>query len=170
MAFPTISEAQALAEAMSGIYPTSQILLGQITGEDYIRNLALHFYEELVCDYRLEPNCLNAVMALGYYEFHKQKAPHKPVPIQLVLPIFPAPPGLNPVYDDKITIFVWPDGSWVRKSEYNEVEYSFKGDDYAVMYLPMELNESSIDIMAHEFADDPSIKWRVEMYPFITKG
>ena len=67
MVFPTISEAQALAEAMSGIYPTSQILLGQITGEDYIRNLALHFYEELVCDYRLEPNCLNAVMALASF-------------------------------------------------------------------------------------------------------
>lgn len=35
--------------------------------------------------------------------------------------------------NDPEDIFVWPDGSFMLRSEYSEEEYRYKGDDYKTL-------------------------------------
>lgn len=43
-----------------------------------------------------------------------------------------------------ITIYYWPDGTWCYASEYSEVTYSFKGDDFGKMEVPDDWCDDSI--------------------------
>lgn len=36
---------------------------------------------------------------------------------------------------DQLDIFVWPDGSWCYRFEYSSDDFSWKSDDFCVIYL-----------------------------------
>lgn len=36
---------------------------------------------------------------------------------------------------NKEQIYYWPDGSWLTRAEYNEVEHQYKGQDYGIMFV-----------------------------------
>lgn len=44
---------------------------------------------------------------------------------------------------DTITYFVWPCGTYVEASEYNETEWAFMGDDYATTHINADIDECS---------------------------
>lgn len=67
-----MTEEEILEKSCAGVYPTTQIVTGEITIEEFIKSIALYFYEEMVCDYRLEPKALRYILQLGQIEFKKQ--------------------------------------------------------------------------------------------------
>lgn len=48
------------------------------------------------------------------------------------------------------TIYVWPDGSWMRASTYNETIHAYKGDDYIEHELSEELTDDDIEDLVEE--------------------
>lgn len=52
--------------------------------------------------------------------------------------------------DDKATVYVWPDGSWMRADTYNETVHAYKGDDYYIHYVPIELTDDDIEELVEE--------------------
>ncbi|EJT0117264.1 hypothetical protein NVX19_003515 [Salmonella enterica] len=36
---------------------------------------------------------------------------------------------------DQLDIFVWPEGSWCYRFEYSSDDFSWKSDDFCVIYL-----------------------------------
>lgn len=51
--------------------------------------------------------------------------------------------------DDKLKIYVWPDGSWESEEEIDDMDWyltsSGKSDDYAEYKVPLELEAEDID-------------------------
>lgn len=46
---------------------------------------------------------------------------------------------------EMIKVYVWPDNSWVRASEYEEILYQWAGDDYRTVYFPDTATDEDID-------------------------
>lgn len=74
-------------------------------------------------------------------------------PIQMLLPFMVD----NSEYNDKTEVYVWSNGKWVRKYDYDEVEYTFFGDNFSIMFLPMELGDEDIEHMVKSFNEGESL-------------
>ena len=53
--------------------------------------------------------------------------------------------------DDKLKIFLWPDGTWVSENDIDDWDIDWytistgKSDDYAIYYVPIELGAEDIE-------------------------
>lgn len=48
------------------------------------------------------------------------------------------------------TIYVWPDKSWLRKEDYEDVEENWRGDDFEIIEFQNDLSDEEIEKIINE--------------------
>ena len=57
-----------------------------------------------------------------------------------------------------MTIYVWPDASWVYAQDFCDYQDSWRGDDYAILEVDDQLEEDQIDQILYE-----DLRWSVNV-------